>query len=255
MFAKERHEQIVSMLRKKRTVTTPELVQHFQVSIETIRRDLLTLEQKGLLQRVHGGAMMPGEMRVYTEYTQRMEENKKGKIELAHTAVSLVHEGEILCIDGSSATALYFAKVLRDAFNHLTIVTNGLDVFNELSHKDSFELFLCGGYFSHPEMAFHGHQTIETLRNLHVQKSFVCPSAISLHEGVCDFSHTMQSVQMQIMACGEEVIFLADSDKFEKRAMLKLCDMSPQHVYVTDSGIDAGILQLYKENDMQVIVK
>ena len=255
MFARERQSKILSLLQQKRTVTTTELIQMFQVSIETIRRDLLHLEKQGALQRVHGGAMIPGEMRVFTDYNYRMEENKEGKIELSQTAASLLREHDIICIDGSSATSLYFATVLRDQFHHLTIATNGLSVFNVLAQKESFDLVLCGGHYACSEMAFCGQQTLESLRALRVQKAFVCPSALSLKDGVCDYSFDMQPIQKQIISCAEEVFFLADSNKFEKRAMLKLADMSPHYTYVTDSGLHPSYRQLYEENGLHIITK
>ncbi|MBR6729035.1 MAG: DeoR/GlpR transcriptional regulator, partial [Clostridia bacterium] len=140
-----------------------------------------------------------------------------------------------------------------DSFHHLTVVTNGLHVFNVLAQKEGFDLVLCGGHYAGSETAFCGQQTLESLRSLRVQKAFVCPSALSLKDGVCDYSFDMQPIQKQMIACAEEVFFLADSNKFEKRAMLKLAEMSPHYTYVTDSGLNPDYKRLYEENNLQII--
>ena len=92
MFAKERYAKIINLLGEKGTISTTELVQLFDVSIETVRRDLLELEKKGALQRVHGGAISVSEMKSYADLSYRMEEHKSGKQQLCETAALLVQE-------------------------------------------------------------------------------------------------------------------------------------------------------------------
>ena len=252
MFAKERYAKILSLLHTGGAVTTTQLMDSLQVSIETVRRDLLQLERSGQLQRVHGGAIVPEKMNAYAELPQRLEANSAGKAELADTAALLVDDGDIIYID-SGSTAIHFATALLNKLSKLTVVTHSMDVFGLLSQKEGFRLILCGGYYHPTEKAFYGHLTTETLKQLHTQKAFLFPSAISVKSGVWDFDPELAAVQRQIISCSDSVFFLADSDKFERSAMLKLCEISTGHTFVTDSAFAQHYRQLYLEQGIRVI--
>lgn len=254
MFAKERQYQIVELLRANGAVTVSDLIERFDVSIETVRRDLLQLEKQGALQRVHGGAVLLGEMMPISELPKRIEENKDGKAELSETAASLVQEGDIIYID-NGATAVYFAQAIKARFSKLTVVTNSQDVFNILGSKDGFMLILTGGHFMKEERAFYGYLTQETIKKLYVDKAFVIPSAISLQGGVCDFSHELAPIQHQVIAQCGKLYFLADSQKFERHGLLKLADLDQNCFIVTDSGIGDNLRQLYAEKGVHIITK
>ena len=253
MFAKERQYQIVELLRANGAVTVSDLVERFDVSIETVRRDLLQLEKQGSLQRVHGGAVLLGEMMSISKLPQRIEENKDGKAELCETAASFVSEGDILYID-NGATAVYFAQTLKQRFSKLTVVTNSQDVFNILGDKDGFDIILTGGNFMKEERAFYGFLTQETIKKLYVDKAFVIPSAISLQGGVCDFSHELAPIQHQIMEQCDKLYFLADSQKFERHGLLRLRGLDSSCVIITDSGISEELRRLYLEKGVQIII-
>ena len=252
MFANERQHKILSLLKANGAVTTAELVDTFAVSIETVRRDLLQLERDGQLQRVHGGAVSPGGMRPYADLPHRLEANQEDKAELSATAALLVEEDDIICID-SGSTAYFFAKALAERFSRLTVITHSMDVFQILSHKEGFRIILCGGCYSPQEKAFHGSITLDTLSRLHVRKAFLCPSAISLKTGIWDYDRELSQVQKQILTMCDRAYFLADSEKFETSALLKLCDTSANHIYITDSGLPQQYRQLYRDRDITVI--
>lgn len=252
MLANERQQKILALLKEKGTVTTAELVDAFQVSIETVRRDLLQLERGGLLQRVHGGAMAPGNMRPYSDLPHRLEANQHSKEQLSATAALLVEEDDIIYID-SGSTAYFFAKALADRFSRLTVITHSMDVFNILSQKEDHRVILCGGCYHSREKAFFGSITLQALQQLHVRKAFLCPSAISLKSGVWDYDRDLIQIQKQILSICDQAYFLAGSEKFETSALLKLCDASPNHIYITDPGLSPQYRQLYRDHDRTVI--
>jgi len=135
LIAKERQNMILSRLQVNGTVSVTELAELQQVSIETVRRDLLLLEQQGLLQRVYGGAVKSVEMKAYPDLPHRKEDNREAKLELAETAASLVQEHDVLYIDAGS-TAVFFAQALQRRFSQLTVITYSMDVFEILRQKE-----------------------------------------------------------------------------------------------------------------------
>lgn len=252
MFASERHNAIYQYLETHGSVSTKELEQMFQVSLETIRRDLMTMEAGGMLQRVHGGAMRAGGLRPFRDLKTRLQSNNESKRELCRNAMDLICDGDILAVD-SGSTAVVFAEMLRDTFHSLTVITHSLDVFNILRQKEDFRLILCGGHYFAKENAFYGPLCMEAINRLQVQKAFVFPSAISLHHGLCDNWEELLPQQQAYLRQSDSVFVLADSSKFECRQLLKIDDMSEAYTYVTDSGLSEALRETYQKNHLRVI--
>ncbi len=252
MFAKERQEKICQMLCENGAVTTAHLVQVFDVSVETIRRDLLSIEQQGRLTRVHGGAVASGGMKPYYALPRRNQEFSKEKRELAQVAMAFIREGDYIGLDTGS-TANVFAEVLKEQFENLTIVTHSMDLFEILT--DQFPVILSGGRYLKEEKAFYGALALESFDHLRVQKAFIFPSAVSLRFGICDYQQDLFPMQKKLIEIADQVFVLADSSKFESRALLKIDDMRPEHYYVTDSLLTDELKNLYVENGMQIFTK
>ncbi len=252
MLTDERRKIICEMLDSQNAVSTVNLSKKFNVSIETIRKDLLFLENNNKLSRVHGGAMALTTQRPNLDYEERLDDNVKGKQELSRLAAMLVHNGDIISID-SGSTAIEFIKALMARLDTLTIITNSIDIFEIARNYKHFNILLCGGYFMREENAFYGTFTLEMLESIHVNKTFLFPSTVSLENGICSYHEQLYEVQKKYLKTGDEIIILADSGKFEKSAMLKLCDMNEKYTYVTDSGLGKEIKEIYKNNNIKII--
>lgn len=251
MFAKERQNKIYELLKSNGAVTTSGLIQRFGVSIETIRRDLLYMEEKGLLSRVHGGAVTTGGMTPSSTLAERHKEYSEQKQELALKATEFIQDGDTIGIDTGS-TAIYLALAIKERLSRLTVITHSLDVFDILHGCNDFTVILCGGYYMEDENSFYGSLTLEAVSRLHMQKSFIFPSAISIDCGIYSYSDELYQLQKQYMKCSDEIYFLADSSKFEKKALLKVDDVKGEYIYITDGRLSDELKMLYKENDIDV---
>lgn len=251
MFANERQDKIYDMIQNNGAVTTANLVDFFCVSIETIRRDLLAMEQDGRLTRVHGGAVAKTAMKPFKKLRERNKEFEKQKYELSLKAAEFISDGDIIGID-SGSTAISFAEVLKERFSKLTIVTHSMDIFEMLSEYKDFSVILCGGHYLREENAFYGELTLNMLNSLHIQKAFIFPSAVSLEYGICDYQKDLYQIQKQLIKASNEIYILADSSKFEKAALLKLSNMKPDYIYITDNSLQNEIVKLYKENNIKI---
>ena len=160
-------------------------------------------------------------------------------------------EGEILGVD-SGSTAILFAQALKERFRKLTVVTHSRDVFELLCDYEAFTVILCGGHYLGQERAFYGPLALETLGKLRVQKGFLFPSAVSLEAGICDYQQELLTVQKALLEASEQVFVLADSSKFEKKALLRLSDMERNYTYITDGGLPEEIRRLYTENGIRI---
>ncbi len=253
MLSQERQQYIKEEIEKHGAVTTAALTKQLEVSLETIRRDLLILEQNGVLKKVHGGAVRIEPMHRLRKLHRRLEENTDAKMRLAKTAVKYIDENDVIGID-SGSTAVSLARELKGKFSYLTVVTHSLDVFSELSSDCGIRLILCGGEYLADERAFYGSITESVLDGIYINKMFMCPSAISLKFGVCDWQNEMFSVQKKMAERSEMIYALADSSKFETKALLKIGDAS-SYIYITDGALPNGIRELYAENGLKIITK
>jgi len=254
LFAKERHTKILEILKETGSVTTAQLVDVFSVSIETIRRDLLILEDGGMLQRVHGGAVAMGDMIAFRELPQRMQENVAQKQELCRTAMDFIKNGDTIGVD-SGSTAVLFAEALKERFSDLTVITYSLDVFLILNQYKNFRVILCGGDYYPTENCFVGVLALNMLSSLHVQKVFLFPTAVSLQHGIFDHESEVLIMQQTLRRIASQVFVLADSSKFEHTDLLKQEDMLPSYIYVTDSALSSTLKAMYLENHIQIFTE
>lgn len=251
MYAEKRQGIIFEHIQRFGAVTTKKLMDEFDVSIETIRRDLLSMEKRGLLKRVHGGAVEISDMKRFTELKDRSKEFSEEKRNLAINAMRFVNDGDVIFIDAGS-TAISFAQALKENFSNLTVVTHSLDVFNSLCYHKDFKVILCAGFFDKKENAFYGSLVLDSLAKIHVQKAFIFPSALSIEFGICDYQDELLQIQKQILKCSDSIYVLADSSKFEKNALLKITDMKKEYYYITDNKLLDGLENIYKENEINI---
>lgn len=252
MFANERRNALLEMLERNQTVTVSELKEKFQVSIETIRRDLEYLEERHALTRVHGGAISNRGMARFTKLCERVSEHTQNKRLLSLTACQYIEEGDFIAVD-SGSTAIEFAKVLAENFHSLSVVTNSPEVFDLLSAKEGFELIATGGQYLQEERAFYGHIALDALKKLHVSKSFIFPFAISLSLGVSVFHHNLYEIQRAYLDIADQPMVLADSSKFEKTAAIRLCSLQTPCRIVTDPALPDEVWQMYLNQSVKLV--
>lgn len=252
MFATERYDKILQMLEQNSSVAVSELSEIFNVSIETIRRDLCALEDQNKLRRVHGGAISADKMNSYCNLAARLDEHTEQKRQLSSIALKTLQEGDVIAVD-SGSTAVEFIRLVKGRFGNLKIITYSLDIFKELQSSPTFETILIGGSYMQKEDCFYGELSIEAISRLHVNKAYICPTAISLQQGAYEHLTEIAAIQKAFMQSADSVIALADSSKFEKTAFYKVCDTARFDKIITDKFLDAKIAEQYKENGINLI--
>lgn len=254
MFADERRTQIVEMLKKRSAITTSELTGLFQVSLETIRRDLEYLESQGVLKRVHGGAIAVGKQQKYSSFTKRTAWHQSEKRNLALTACSYIQEGDYIALDAGSTT-FELASLLCERFQELTVLTHSLEIVRILSEQSRIHTILAGGFYFSEERCFCGHLTLDMIHQLHVSKCFIAPAAISLDFGVSDHMQELIAVQRAFLGISDQAYMLVDSSKFETCAPLKICDINSRFLCITDSGLSDELLEAYQKASVNIVKK
>lgn len=252
MLTYERRNEICRRIEKNGSVTIPELLQAFDVSAETLRKDLIVLEKDKLLRRIHGGAIPYTTAVTHKHLAERYDMSQDKKRELSRYALQFISNGDYIAID-SGSTAAEFAEVLTEAFTELHIVTYSNYLFQRLFRQPGFDVILCGGKYYREEDCFYGELTLQALRNLHVDKSFLCPAAVSLEFGLSDNEDLLHALQRELTQIADKHYILANSDKIEKRATFRLRDLATTDILITDSGVPEGIVTMYEEKGINII--
>lgn len=253
MLANERQQTILSKLSRKNSISVSELVDEFQVSVETIRRDLETLEKQALLKRVHGGAISIRPSNPFLDVTERVTENLDLKKELCMTALRFLQEGDVIGMDSGTTMAIFAECLKEHPIKNLTVVTYSSEVISILSDAPDCNVISLGGQFLPREKVFYGFLTDQAIRQFHFKKAFVVPSALSLAGGAQDFIQETHNGQLYLLNHSDQVFLLADSTKFDQTGSLKLCSLDGGCSIITDSKLSKEIYEKYIAHGIHII--
>ncbi len=252
MLARERRDEILSFVQSKGSVKTSELIKRYNVSLETVRRDLDLLEKKDLLQRVYGGAVQTNLSRRYKEFDMRIDEYSKQKKEIAKKALPFIKNGQAIALD-TGTTSLELARMLKGQFNDLTIVTNSLIIAEELIYNQEFNIILAGGEISAKDYSTHGIIAEKVLDFFNFDINFLTVSGISLKSGITEYNLDAVPILKKMNDCSQKTIVLADNRKFKSTSMFKVCDISSVNMIISDNELDESIKQKFMEQGIEVI--
>lgn len=255
MLAEERRKKIIEELKEVKVIKAAELAEKYKVGVETIRRDFDVLEKLGSLKKIYGGAVLPEkekhEVKEF-DYNTRMSSEILEKMEIAKKAVDFVEEKDTIFLNDSS-TNIYLAKELKGRIKNLTVITNSLTIASELSEIKDFSIILAGGFLDNEEKAFFGAVSENIISQFIVNKAFLSVSSISLQDGLTDFPLKEVDIQKAMIKYSKELIILANSQKFETSALIKVCDLKNIKAVITDSKLDKNIYENYKENGIKIV--
>jgi DeoR family transcriptional regulator, fructose operon transcriptional repressor len=256
MLQEQRHHNIESFLKQQKAVKAAELATLLNVSIDTIRRDLEVLEKKGIVKRVHGGAILKhndNDNNVLNKlFNEREIKNLEKKQEVASLAIELIEEGQAVALNGGTTT-IEIAKVLVEKFKRLTIITNDLRIVSILGANKNFNIVLTGGFFNHEEYTLYGKQCEEILSNFNIDIAFITVNALSLEQGLTDFRIHEVGVIQTILSRTKYKVVVADSSKFETSSYINICPLKNIDLIVTDSSLPFTIAEEYSRHTIRVL--
>ena len=253
MFANERQDIILNKLNTNGSITVSELVKDFQVSIETVRRDLETMENQGLLTRVHGGAISIKDDSPFLDVNKRVMENRDLKLEACLTAINYLAPGDFIGLD-SGTTATIFAELLKEhPVRNITIVTQSVFTYSILADTPGIRVITLGGEYNSKEQIFCGALTEGFYKQFHFTKSFIVPSAISLENGIQDFIIVSYNFQKYMLEASDESFIICDSTKFGKSGTLKLSDLSDEYTIITDSNLSDDLCEKLVKTGIKIL--
>lgn len=251
MLATQRHQNILNILDERGTMRTIDLAEEFDVTHETIRRDLLSLADSGLLTRIHGGACsLIGRPKLRT-FTERSLYNTEEKKAIAKAAVDLIEPGKTYAFD-SSTTVIALVDILPDL--PYRVISNAHAVSERLLATEKVELFSMGGRYHRETRTFVSHHSIETLRRYHIDTTFVSCIGFDLIHGASEGYEEQASYKETLVEHSENVVLLIDSTKFNERSDYYFAPVNRTNCIITDSNIDPKVAQSIRESGIALTI-
>lgn len=227
-----RQKQIVDMVQEKGYVSIDLLSQHFNVTPQTIRRDINKLCQEGLLRRYHGGAGPDTSVQNFT-YSVRRSLCSEEKVRVAKLVAKHIPSHASLFLDIGTSTE-EVARALLDKTG-LRVITNNLNVASILSTNKDFEILLAGGMVRNHDLGVTGEATIDFIKQFKVDCGVISVAGIDPDGTLIDFDYNEVRVARAIMANSRKIFLVADHTKFGRSAMVRIGHISEVNALFTDS--------------------
>ncbi|NOY75236.1 MAG: DeoR/GlpR transcriptional regulator [Kiritimatiellaeota bacterium] len=231
LLSVERERMILDLLGSGSTLVQ-EISTEIGVSLATVRRDLISLEKRGKVRRVHGGAVRTGAPDTEPLFTEKLSRNRDVKSKIAEAALSLIEDDDVIYLDGGS-TILELAKLLG-ARQGLTIVTNSIMTVVELFETEH-KLILVGGEFRKLSRTVVGPMTADTIDKLHIDKAFIGTIGFSFEEGISTTDSSEAFTKERVMRRSGKVVLLVDASKMGVPSFARSGSLEDIDIIVTDA--------------------
>lgn len=251
MAQRRRQDLIMELIQKNGFVTTEQLVEHFQVTPQTIRRDLNQLAEQSRVRRHHGGAGIDSST-VNTAYHTRKIMELEAKEHIAETLVRLIPDNASLFINIGTTTETIARALLNH--NNLRIVTNNLHVAAILSAREDFNVIIAGGEVRNRDGGIVGEATRDFINQFKMDFGIIGISGIHSDGSLLDFDYREVRVAQTIIQNSQTVLLAADHSKFGRNAMVRLGDITQANHFFTDQAPPTEIEQMLKEHDVELHV-
>ena len=239
MYPEERQTAIVTKARAEGRVEVTTLAEILDVTPETVRRDLTTLERQGILRRVHGGAIPVERLGFEPAVAVRESVHTAEKERIAKAALAELPADGVIALDAGTTT-LRLAELLP-VDRELTVVTNGLPQAMLLAARPNVTVHIVGGRVRARTLATVDEAAQAFLRDLFVDVAFVGTNGISVARGLTTPDRSEAAVKRALIAAARRVVVLADHTKFGTDHFAAFGTLADVDTVVTDSDLDAGL--------------
>ena len=253
MLLAERRSLIIQELQENKKVLVSELSRKFDVSEETIRRDLDRLSEEGIVVKGYGGAVLKEQFGMELPFNVRYKMNPEGKMRIAELAAGQIANGDYIFLDASSTT-VYLSRTLRQkSFEKLTVITNSIENTVTLAPAAGCEIVLTGGTVHSQTMSLMGSKAVDSVYGYHVDKALLSCNGLDITRGITEGNDEVVSMKQAIIKAADKVVLLADSDKFGRSSFSQVCDISAVNTLITNMKPSEEWIEKLAEMNIELI--
>ena len=251
MYAEERRQEIATLIRRGGRGDVSELADRFEVTPETIRRDLTHLERRNVLRRVHGGAIPIERFRAEPPITEKAALMAAEKRRIATAALAFVPDRGTVLLDAGTTT-LALAQVFPD--REVTVFTNALPVGLELAERRDLQLFVIGGRVRGRTLAHVDDWALRQLADLRIDVAFVGTNGLTAARGLSTPDPSEAAVKRAMCRAAQQVVVLADHSKVGEESTVRFAAIEDVDALVTDTGLAPADRRQLEEVGVEVVV-
>ncbi|MCT4656915.1 MAG: DeoR/GlpR family DNA-binding transcription regulator [Cohaesibacter sp.] len=246
-----RQTDILALAKRLGRVDVDGLSEHFDVTPQTIRKDLNLLCERELLERIHGGAVYPSGV-ANLAYEARRSLAADAKTRLGQKAAELIPDNSSLILNIGTTTEQVATALRRHS--GLMVITNNINVANILQGVGDLELAIAGGMLRASDGGIIGESSVDFIRQFKVDYAVIGTSAIDQDGSLLDFDYREVRAAKAIIQHARKTILVADHMKFERQAPVCIAHLSDIDVFITDKRPSDAILHLCKSNKVELII-
>lgn len=251
MSAQDRKEIIKQKVTTEKKVVVSELSELFQVTEETIRRDLEKLETEGVLTRTYGGAVLNASTQTEgVHFYKRAKKAIKEKQQIALKILPLLQNKTTMSVD-SSTTVMEAVKLLKDR-SELTLLTNSTAVFQQMA-QSKVKIVSTGGEFNKSALSLQGQLAKEMVQKYFVDIMLMSCKGLDMESGALDSNEGEAEIKKVMIEQAAEIALLVDSSKFDRKAFVQLIDLEKVNYIVTDKKPNSKWLDFCEDHAIEII--
>ena len=241
MTAELRKQKILELLKENDSVRVANLSRIFGVSEVTVRTYLEDMEKKGLLSRVHGGAVSSYKPYYSMNLNQRLETNQQAKVKIAERVAPLIQPNDTVMLNAGTTTLLVFRKFPTNY--NLSIVTNSISIALEASGNPNYNVILLGGSVNTKYQFTYGNDAVSQLKKYHADKLVLSVDGIDAKHGFSTYYNQEATVAAAMIEQSDCCIIAADHSKFGHTAFAKISDLSVADYIVTNGALNRELTE------------
>ena len=249
----ERRRRIVELLHKQGRVTVEALVSHFVTSAVTIRHDLSKLEDTGVLERTHGGALLRRDDHDRS-LTVKQTLHHAEKVRIAKVAASLIQDGDTVILDSVTTTAEIAKQIRNFESRSINIITNALNVAVLLADLPFVRLIMPGGILRPESNSLFGHIAEVALAGLQADRLFLGTDGLDPERGLMTPHLPEAQLNAKMIEISRQVIAVADSSKMMRRNISLIARVEQLHMLITDDGVHPDVVAELERRGVEVRV-
>lgn len=246
----ERLNDMEQYILKQGTISLDDLASHYQVSVNTIRRDLNEVIGRGRVRKVYGGVSAMTET-APLPMSVRSAKNRDAKQEIGRLASEFVHDGDTIFLD-SGSTVLCMMPYLAQK-HKITVITHSLSVMYEASKYQGIQMIALGGLYNHTTSSFVGISTLEALSSIATNTIFMAATGVSLERGLTNTTYFEAEIKRQVVHCSDKVILMADHSKFDYSSTITFYNFEDLYAVVTDRMPSQEYMDVIQKNNIRLL--
>lgn len=251
MLRLNRLNRMEEYVLKKGTATLGELMDNFDISMNTVRRDIAELLRRGHIKKVYGGVSIMENHQRLLPISERAGREVEAKKQIGKLAAGLVEDGMTIFLDSGSTTLELLPHIAMR--KNLTIVTHSLGALYEAAKYPSFNIINPGGQYLHLLSSYVGLSTLQALSHISIDMVFIAATGVTLENGLANNTYMESEIKRGITQKNKHIALMADHSKFGKTATYSFCELEDLKYIITDTILPNGFQEFASANGITVL--